>query len=320
MKKLILLFWLALFSTALAQQITGPIPTNALACAFNTAPPTVTSGFWGYAQCDSTGKLITSGGGGGLSVQDQATWTQGTSNMTPQGCEFNDTSTLASGTQGTTRCTTKRAQVIDIDSVGSQIHNDLTSPVPIGTNTIGNVKIVDTAGTNLATVKPASTAPVAADTSVVTALNPNSPGIIATGGATTALSVPVALNSQYPVNSVTTAPTAITAASGNVANASAAATLAGVASKTTFITGFEITSDGASVALCVNPTVTGTVTGTLTYTYCAPAGVLVMATPLIVPFPLAIPASAVNTAIVVTLPALGTGSANATVVAHGYQL
>src|SRR5229473_526950 len=210
MKKLILLFWLALCSTAWAQQITGPIPTNALACAFNTAPPTVTSGFWGYAQCDSTGKLITSGGGGGLSVQDQATWTQGTSNMTPQGCEFNDTSTLASGTQGTTRCTTKRAQVIDIDSVGSQIHNDLTSPVPIGTNTIGNVKIVDTAGTNLATVKPASTAPVAADTSVVTALNPNSPGIINDPCASgTRLSA--------PINVTTPATTSLVAVSGTTA-------------------------------------------------------------------------------------------------------
>src|SRR6266852_2898185 len=131
MKKLILLFWLALCSTAWAQQITGPIPTNALACAFNTAPPTVTSGFWGYAQCDATGKLITSGGGGGgLSVQDQATWTQGTSNMTPQGCEFNDTSTLTTGTQGTTRCTTKRAQIIDIDTTGNALNNAITSPSP----------------------------------------------------------------------------------------------------------------------------------------------------------------------------------------------
>ena len=246
MKKLILFFWLALCSAAWAQQIQGPIPTNALACAFNTAPPTITSGFWGYVQCDSTGKLITSGGGGGgLSVQDQATWTQGTSNMTPQGCEFNDASTLTTGTQGTTRCTTKRAQIIDTDTTGNALYLAVTAATPAGTNTIGNVKIVDTAGTNLATVKPASTAPVATDTSLVTALNPNSPGIIATGGSTTALSVPTNLNSQYPVNSVTTAPTAIT---GNATGSSSAVvgTLAAAASKTTFICGFNVSALGTA--------------------------------------------------------------------------
>ncbi len=193
MKKLILLFYLALCSAALAQQITGPIPTNALACAFNTAPPTVTSGFWGYAQCDSTGKLITSGGGGGLSVQDQATWTQGISNMTPQGCEYNDASTLTSGTQGTTRCTLKRAQIVDIDSSGSQFHTDITAPA----------KIVDGAGVNLLTIKAASTAPVASDTSGVVALNPNSPGIINDPCASgTRLSVPINLTAAAGTTSL----------------------------------------------------------------------------------------------------------------------
>src|SRR6266849_3022030 len=262
MKKLILFFWLALCSAAWAQQIQGPIPTNALACAFNTAPPTITSGFWGYVQCDANGKLITSGGGGGgLSVQDQATWTQGTSNMTPQGCEFNDASTLTTGTQGTTRCTTKRAQIIDTDTTGNALYSAVTAATPAGANTIGNVKIVDTAGTNLATVKPASTAPVATDTSLVTALNPNSPGIIATGGSTTALSVPVNLNSQYPVNSVTTAPSPITA-SATGTTASIAATLAGVASKTTFICGMTISSSGATAPTAVTVTVAGTITVT----------------------------------------------------------
>src|SRR6267378_8585628 len=151
---LILLIFLGSISTALAQQITGPIPTNALACVFNTAPPTVASNSFGYVQCDANGKLITSGGGGGgLSVQDQAAWTQGTSNMTPQGCEFNDASTLTTGTQGTTRCTTKRAQIVDTDTTGNALYSAVTAATPAGANTIGNVKIVDTAGTNLATVK-----------------------------------------------------------------------------------------------------------------------------------------------------------------------
>lgn len=114
--------------------------------------------------------------------------------------------------------------------------------------------------------------------------------------------------------------TAITAASGNVANAAAVATLAAAAAKTTYITGFEVTGTGATAGLAVSVTVTGTITGTLTYTAAAAAGVLVANSPLIVEYPVAIPASAVNTAIVVTLPALGAGNTNATVVAHGYQL
>src|SRR6266852_4558785 len=131
MKKLILFFWLALCSAAWAQQIQGPIPTNALACAFNTAPPTITSGFWGYVQCDATGKLITSGGGGGgLSVQDQATWTQGTSNMTPEGCELNDTSTLTTGTQGTTAGPPRPGRLVAIDTTGHALNDAHSSASP----------------------------------------------------------------------------------------------------------------------------------------------------------------------------------------------
>jgi len=135
--------------------------------------------------------LAAGGGGGGLSVVDQTAFTQGTSAFTPGGGVFNDASTLTSGQEGTFRMTTKRAQIMDVDASGSQLHADLTSAIATGTNNIGNVKIVDTAGTNLGTVKPASTAPVATDTSLVTALNPNSPGIITLGPAAAASSVPM---------------------------------------------------------------------------------------------------------------------------------
>mgnify|MGYP001582767201 CR=1 FL=1 len=114
--------------------------------------------------------------------------------------------------------------------------------------------------------------------------------------------------------------TAITAASGNVANATAAATLAAVAGKTTYITGFEVTGSGATLGSIVTVTVTGTITTTLSYTVAAIAGALLINTPLIVAFPVAIPASAANTTIVVSMPALGAGNTNATVVAHGYQV
>lgn len=111
----------------------------------------------------------------------------------------------------------------------------------------------------------------------------------------------------------------LSASSGNVANASAVATLAAVAGKTTFISGLTITAGGATVAALVSATVAGLAGGTATYTIGAPTGATATATPLVLSFTPPLPASAVNTAIVVTLPALGAGNTNATVTAWGYQ-
>lgn len=125
----------------------------------------------------------------------------------------------------------------------------------------------------------------------------------------------VVMGAAYPPGAVVLNPS-----SGNVANASAVATLAAAAGTTTYITGFEITGAGATAGLVVNPTVVGTIGGTMTYTYAAATGALVANTPLIVEFNPAIPASAVNTTIVVTVPALGVGNTNSTVVTHGYRI
>jgi|SRR5215471_4222199 len=114
--------------------------------------------------------------------------------------------------------------------------------------------------------------------------------------------------------------TPITASSGNVANASAVATLAAAAGKTTYINGFILTASGATAGLPVVATVTGVITGTLSFIFTFPAGVLVGASPLSVHFSQPIPASAVNTAIVVTLPAGGSGNTNAAADAYGFQL
>lgn len=122
-------------------------------------------------------------------------------------------------------------------------------------------------------------------------------------------------NGPYPVNS-----TAVTGASGNVANAAATASLPAVAGKTTYITGFEATGAGATAGLPVSLTVVGGISGTLTYTAVAAVGALVANTPVIVEFPIAIPSSAVNTAIVVSMPALGLGNTHASVVVHGYYI
>lgn len=40
-------------------------PTLPIACAYNSSPPSLTTGQAGYAQCDSTGKLLTDSGGTG---------------------------------------------------------------------------------------------------------------------------------------------------------------------------------------------------------------------------------------------------------------
>ena len=119
----------------------------------------------------------------------------------------------------------------------------------------------------------------------------------------------------YPQGAV-----AVTGASGNVAAAAAVATLVAVAGKTTYITGFEITGSGATAGSVVTVTVTGGISGTLSYTLAVVAGALLANTPLIVEFPVPIPASAPNTNIVVSCPSLGAGNTNSTVVAHGYNL
>jgi hypothetical protein len=114
--------------------------------------------------------------------------------------------------------------------------------------------------------------------------------------------------------------TALSADSGVVADASAVATLAGASSVTTYITGFEVTAGGATGAALVEVTVDGLIGGTASFVFGVPAGVTTLATPLVVAFPAPIPASAANTAINVTVPALGAGNTHAAVVAHGFRI
>lgn len=185
-----------------------------------------------------------------------------------------------------------------------------------------------TDGTNgIVAVKPASTAPLATDISLVTTLSPNSPGIVALGQTTKSASVPVTLasdQSPLPVSTSSSYPvgaTAITASSGNVAAATATATLAGTSSKTTYISGFSVVGSGATVGAVVIITITNLI-GSVTFSYplAAIAGAVLMNTPLIVNFTIPIPANATNTSIVVSCPSLGTGNTNNVVNAYGYQL
>ena len=58
-----------------------------IVCAYSSSPPTIASGGFIYAQCDTNGKLITSGGGGGgggaVTVADGADVTQGSIGDSP---------------------------------------------------------------------------------------------------------------------------------------------------------------------------------------------------------------------------------------------
>lgn len=112
---------------------------------------------------------------------------------------------------------------------------------------------------------------------------------------------------------------AVSSSSGNVANASAVATLAAAAGKTTYISGFTITGGGATAASLVTATLVGLLGGTASYTVAVPAGATLGFTPISVQFNPPLPGSAVNTALVLTLPALGAGNTNASVSAWGYQ-
>lgn len=106
--------------------------------------------------------------------------------------------------------------------------------------------------------------------------------------------------------------------SGNKANASAAATLTPTSGKTVYLAGLICTASGATTGLDVSVTVTGLTGGTQTYTFTFPAGALVGAYPLIIDFPINIPATGPDVAVAVTLPAGGIGNTNAAVTAFGY--
>lgn len=108
------------------------------------------------------------------------------------------------------------------------------------------------------------------------------------------------------------------ASSGNVAAATATATLAAVAAKTNYITGVDVDAGGATAAACVNLTITGLVGGTATYPVCVIAGATLQNPRIQIRFPAPLPASAVNVAIAAALPSLGAGNTNAAVNAYGF--
>jgi hypothetical protein len=124
----------------------------------------------------------------------------------------------------------------------------------------------------------------------------------------------------FPTGADGTAAIPVKASSGNVANAVATATIPAIAGKTAYITGFDITGSGATAGAVVNPTITGLLGGITTYSLTVSAGVATADTALQRDFTPGFPASAVNTAIVVSCPALGAGNTNNTVNVYGFYI
>lgn len=130
----------------------------------------------------------------------------------------------------------------------------------------------------------------------------------------------IILSSNVTLAPVPSGSTMVTASSGNVAAAVAAATLTGAVGKTTYITGFSVTGSGATVGLPVSVTVTGLLGGTATFTYTAATGATLANTPLVEKFVPPMPSSTTNTSIVVSCPSLGAGNTNNTTVVTGYTI
>lgn len=102
-------------------------------------------------------------------------------------------------------------------------------------------------------------------------------------------------------------------------NAVQTATIPAVAGVFGFITSLRITGLGATAATEVTATLTGVQGGTINYPVSVPAGAAVPITPVIDSFGTrGLQASAVNTAIVLTLPAFGVGNTLEAVSITGY--
>lgn len=107
--------------------------------------------------------------------------------------------------------------------------------------------------------------------------------------------------------------------SGNKAAATASAAIPATASQYSYLNGFEIVGTGATAASVVDVTVTDG-TWTLHYELAVVAGVSLQNQPLIVRYPTPLRSTAVNTAITVSCPSLGSGNTNNAVNVEGYTL
>ena len=133
------------------------------------------------------------------------------------------------------------------------------------------------------------------------------------GGASPANSQAVIQSSQYPVNAVTTTPTAI-ANPANGTTGAVVSTLPAVASTTTFICGFNVSAVGGTAT--IGPVqLAGVIGGNQSYEMNSAATPVMLSQS----FSPCLPASAANTAITITTVANGTATA-VHVNSWGYRL
>lgn len=243
----------------------------------------------------------------------------------------NGVQTLTGSTTAVTQATASslNATVVGAGTAGTANANPVTvqgiagmtkllvTPDSVALPANQSVNLAQINGTSTASLMvPASTAPVTATNPALTVdLRPDSPGIIALGPATIANSVPVIPSSQYPGNATAAAVPVTATATGTTA--ATVATIPAVAGKTAYVCGFTITSDATALAVGT-AVVSGTISGSLSYLQGISA-VTSGAGNLTQSFNPCIPASAANTAIVVTSAAAGTGG-NTIVNAQGYYL
>lgn len=173
------------------QNATAPANSLLVGAEFNTTPSTITSGNASPLQVDAAGNLLVNikagAGSGGTAIADEATFTEGTTSLTPIGGVFKTSQTaLTNGQAGAVALTAAREMM-------------------------GLHKTWD--GTNTAAVKAASTAPVATDPALVVAISPNS--VNSNGRKTPANSAPVTLNSYtYQAVAASASATALTGGGG----------------------------------------------------------------------------------------------------------
>jgi len=103
-------------------------------------------------------------------------------------------------------------------------------------------------------------------------------------------------------------------------NAQITATLAASAGQLDYLSGFAVNGLGATGASYANIIVSGLSGGSLVWTIMVPVGTGVPCNPILVTLASPIPASAVNTAIIVTVSAFGAGNLLSSVMAWGYSV
>jgi hypothetical protein len=109
----------------------------------------------------------------------------------------------------------------------------------------------------------------------------------------------------------------ILTAGANVAAAANNQTLTSAANKLAYLAGFAVTGLGATAAASITITTTGLATN-LSFVLPIPAGATVGVSPLVVQFDPPLPASAVNTNIVLNVPSFGAGNTTASASAWGF--